>query len=69
LWDKPASLIKCTAVGYTLCNRRVERAQMTRFPDDASCAACLARVAQKENPGGQTGVSDLVIHTPGKERA
>jgi hypothetical protein len=49
LWDKSPRLIKETAVGYTACGQKVPREKMSRFVDDASCPACLARAAQKEN--------------------
>ena len=49
LWDKPPTLIKETTIGYTACGRKVERAEMTRFPDDCTCKACLARALPKES--------------------
>jgi hypothetical protein len=55
LWDKSPQLIRETAVGYTLCNRKVGRASMVRFPCDANCPACLARVVEKEAPAQDRG--------------
>ena len=43
------------SIGYGMCGRRVPRAQLTKFVDDANCPACLARVAEKEAPGEDRG--------------
>jgi hypothetical protein len=54
LFDVPKAL-EGVAIGYAMCGKRVPRAQLTKFKDDTTCAACLARLTPKENPGDQTG--------------
>jgi len=68
LWDKSPTLIRETAVGYTLCNKKVPRAEMTRFPEDADCRACLARVAKENAPGDDRGAVHDLHTTPDRKK-
>jgi hypothetical protein len=63
LFDVPKAL-EGVSIGYAMCGRRVPRAQLTKFKDDTTCPACLARVAQKENAPATAASAGAAVELP-----
>jgi hypothetical protein len=65
LFDVPKAL-QGVSIGYGMCGKRVPRAQLTRFVDDTTCAACLER--QKKAPAHDRGEVSESTHSPQGKR-
>jgi len=49
LFHMPKAL-EGVSIGYSMCGRRVPRAQLTKWIDDTTCPACLQRVQKESAP-------------------